>query len=171
MLYFRSWFTSVGVFGCTVLRKSWQSWVTTGITLCLNCRSLNSGTTQIQTNSDKTLAICHASYLLSETQKPSWPNNTVYFAIGTHSGKFPYPNSGNEGIGTGRDIYTGGNKSFSFLIFHLLIFFRKREKNEKGEKERNINLLFHLLMHSLVAFCMCPDWGSNLQSWCIRTTL
>ena len=163
MLYFRSWFTSVGVFGCTVLRKSWQSWVTTGITLCLNCRSLNSGTTQIQTNSDKTLAICHASYLLSETQKPSWPNNTVYFAIGTHSGKFPYPNSGNEGIGTGRDIYTGGNKSFSFLIFHLLIFFRKRE--------RNTDLLFHLFTHALVDSYMCPDREWNPQPRCIRTTL
>ena len=30
-----------------------------------------------------------------------------------------------------------------------------------GEKEREIDLLFHLVMHSLVASCMCPDWGSN----------
>ena len=39
------------------------------------------------------------------------------------------------------------------------------------ERERNINLLFHLLMHSLVDFCMCPDWGLNLQPWCIGMML
>ena len=26
-------------------------------------------------------------------------------------------------------------------------------------------------MHSLVDSCMCPGWGSNPQSWCVRTTL
>ena len=26
-------------------------------------------------------------------------------------------------------------------------------------------------MHSLVDFCMCPDWGSNVELGHIRTTL
>ena len=38
------------------------------------------------------------------------------------------------------------------------------EGREK-EKERNINLLFHLLIHSLVDSCMCPDQESNPQPW------
>ena len=29
----------------------------------------------------------------------------------------------------------------------------------------------HTLTHSLVASCMCPDQGSNLQPWCTGTTL
>ena len=33
----------------------------------------------------------------------------------------------------------------------------------KRERERNMDLLFPLLMHSLVASRMCPDWGLNLQ--------
>ena len=47
----------------------------------------------------------------------------------------------------------------------------------KGEIDRWINrererdLLFHLLMHSLVASCMCPDRGPNLQTLPIRPTL
>ena len=53
--------------------------------------------------------------------------------------------------------------SFSNLLLLLLKFlfidFRKREER----RERNIDLLFHLLMHSLVDSCMRPDWGSNLQ--------
>ena len=51
-------------------------------------------------------------------------------------------------------IYVEIKIIFLFLNFYLLIL-RKREKN--------IDLLFHLFMHSLVDFCMCPDWGSNLQ--------
>ena len=54
--------------------------------------------------------------------------------------------------------------SQSFFNF-LLIDLRERER------ERNINLLFHLLMHSLVDSCVCPDWGLNLQLQHIRTTL
>ena len=45
------------------------------------------------------------------------------------------------------------------------------ERERKGEGERNIALLFHFFMHSLVDSCMCPDWGSNLQPWCVGTTL
>ena len=44
-----------------------------------------------------------------------------------------------------------------------------------GEQERDrqidIDLLFHLRMHSLVAFCMCPDQVSNPQAWPIGMTL
>ena len=36
---------------------------------------------------------------------------------------------------------------------------------EGKEEEREINLLFHLFMHSLVDSCMCPDWRLNLKSW------
>lgn len=38
------------------------------------------------------------------------------------------------------------------------------------ETERN-NLLFHLLVHSLVDSCMFTDWGSNLQPWHIGVML
>ena len=55
-----------------------------------------------------------------------------------------------------------------FLKFFLFIHFKEKTG---GEKERDINVLFHLLMHSLVDSCMCPGQGSNLQSWCIRAIL
>ena len=46
-------------------------------------------------------------------------------------------------------------------------------KNRGGREGReiNINLLFHLFMHSLFTFCMCPDWRSNLPPWLIGMTL
>ena len=47
------------------------------------------------------------------------------------------------------------------LFFFFLIYLR----------ERHYFLLFQLLMHSLVASCMCSDQGSNLQLWYIRTML
>ena len=59
-------------------------------------------------------------------------------------------------------IYVEIKIIFLFLNFYLLIL-RKREKN--------IDLLFHLFMHSLVDSHMCPDQGSNLQPWCIRMML
>ena len=43
----------------------------------------------------------------------------------------------------------------SFFFFHLMIL-------ERG-RERNIDLLFLLVMHSLVVSCMYPDTGSNPQ--------
>lgn len=46
--------------------------------------------------------------------------------------------------------------SLSFFLF-LIDFFKR---------ERYINLLFHLFMHSLVASSMCPDGGSDPQTWC-----
>ena len=43
---------------------------------------------------------------------------------------------------------------------------------ERGQgRERNIYLLLHLFMHSIVDSYMCPDWGWNPQTWCIGTTL
>ena len=42
---------------------------------------------------------------------------------------------------------------------------RKGAAERKRERERNINLLFHLFMHSLVASHMCPDLGRNTQLW------
>ena len=48
-----------------------------------------------------------------------------------------------------------------FLYFFLNFLFEIfREK--KGEW--NIDLLLHLFMHSLVDFCLCPQWGLNPQS-------
>ena len=50
------------------------------------------------------------------------------------------------------------------LLLNLLIL-------EREEGERDMDLLFHLFVHSLVDLCMCPDWGSNLQPCHIRMTL
>ena len=63
--------------------------------------------------------------------------------------------------------------SYGTLIknFFLCIDMREREgegREKGGESERNINLLFHLFLHSLVASFMCPDQGWNPQCWCIR---
>lgn len=55
--------------------------------------------------------------------------------------------------------------------FLLLIDFRERDGEEKTERERGINLLFHLFMPSLVDTHMCPEQGWNLQSWHIQTIL
>ena len=35
----------------------------------------------------------------------------------------------------------------------------ERERERERKKERNISLLFHLFMHSLVDSCMCHDQG------------
>ena len=43
-----------------------------------------------------------------------------------------------------------------FLLFYWLI---------SRERERNINLLFHLPMHTLVDSFMCPDQEWNPQLW------
>ena len=39
------------------------------------------------------------------------------------------------------------------------VLFFERETGRKRERD----FLFHLLMYSLVASCMCPDWRLNLQ--------
>ena len=43
--------------------------------------------------------------------------------------------------------------------------FRERKGKRQREREHNIDLLLHLLMHSLVDSCMCPDQGWNSQPW------
>ena len=50
----------------------------------------------------------------------------------------------------------GENYVFYLFILNLLIL--------ESQRERDINLLFHLFMHSLVDSCMCLDWASNLHS-------
>ena len=52
---------------------------------------------------------------------------------------------------------------FSFFNFYLLIF-RDRGREGEREGERNISLFCHLLMNSLVDFCVRPDreWTHNL---------
>ena len=58
---------------------------------------------------------------------------------------------------------------------HCIFFFKKnsfihfRKREEERKKERNINWLSHLFMHSLVNSCMCPNWESNLKPWHIGT--
>ena len=47
----------------------------------------------------------------------------------------------------------------SFFNFKKLIDVLGRGR----EKKKNIDLLFHLFMHSLVASCMCPDLGISGQ--------
>ena len=52
---------------------------------------------------------------------------------------------------------TQGLDSFGLKIYLFL---------ERGSGERQtLILLFHLCIHSLVASCMCPARGSNLQPW------
>ena len=50
--------------------------------------------------------------------------------------------------------------SFNFLKFILLILLEKKD----------INLLLHLFMYSLIDSCMCPDWGLNPQPWSMSVT-
>ena len=46
------------------------------------------------------------------------------------------------------------------------------EKEEEGEKEREKHrFVISLIYHSVVASCMFPDRGLNLQPWCIGTML
>ena len=49
-------------------------------------------------------------------------------------------------------------------FFNLLIL----EREGKEGRERNIDLLFHILMHSSVYSYMSPDWRLNLH-FCTET--
>ena len=57
------------------------------------------------------------------------------------------------------------------MSIHLKILFLKidffRERGKEGKKERNIDLSFHVFMHSLVDSCLCPDGDRtrNLGTW------
>ena len=55
--------------------------------------------------------------------------------------------------------------------FGFVFFFESERKREKGGGEGETDLLFHLLVHSLVQSCMCPDQVSNPWPWCIRSVL
>ena len=62
----------------------------------------------------------------------------------------------------------GHETVFLFLnlkILYLLILEREKGRERKERRKRNISLLYHLLIHSLVDSCMWPDWGSNQQLW------
>ena len=41
---------------------------------------------------------------------------------------------------------------------------------EEGE-ERDMDQFVVPLTYSLLDSCVCPDWGSNLEPWCIGATL
>ena len=56
-------------------------------------------------------------------------------------------------------IDSGGEKQCEFFNWCY------RETGRK--RERKIDLLFYLFMHSLVDSCMGSDWGSNPQPWCM----
>ena len=45
------------------------------------------------------------------------------------------------------------------------------KERQREEERRNIHLLFHLSIHSLIDSFMCPEQGLNPQPWHIRTTL
>ena len=56
------------------------------------------------------------------------------------------------------------------------MIFRQREREEERQWERNIDLLFHFFMYSLIGSCTCPDrrlnphttlvyWGDALTNW------
>ena len=63
------------------------------------------------------------------------------------------------------------NCMLTFSDIFVFIDFKERERKGEREKERSIDLLFYLFMHSSVASCMCPNRGSNLQLWCIEMML
>ena len=78
----------------------------------------------------------------------------------------------------------GGGYSLYFMCLHMSSLILKSEcysshflKNiivwliDLVEREGHIALLFHLLMHSLVDSCMCPDRGWKPRPWHIWTTL
>lgn len=48
---------------------------------------------------------------------------------------------------------------------------REKERETQTDRQRNMDLLFHLFMCSLVASYKYPDGGSNPQPWRIETML
>ena len=58
--------------------------------------------------------------------------------------------------------------SFTLFLFFNFVFYLLILERE-GQRKRNISLLFHLFMHSLIVSYMCLGWGLNLQPWHIRT--
>ena len=60
-------------------------------------------------------------------------------------------------------------KIFVAFLSNLRVTASKKKIIYWFKRERNIDLLFHLFMHSLVVSYMCSDWVSDLQLWHIRT--
>ena len=56
-------------------------------------------------------------------------------------------------------------------IYLFLLILEREEGGGREERERGINMLFHLFMNSLVDSCMCPDWVSDSQPWHMGMTL
>ena len=48
---------------------------------------------------------------------------------------------------------------YFICIFHVLTL----EREERGERDIHMDFLFRVSVRSLVASCVCPDWGWNLQ--------
>ena len=67
-------------------------------------------------------------------------------------------------------LYRVASQIFHSFKFFKIVFIDFREEEGK-ERKKDIDLLFHLFMQSLVDFYMCPDWGLNSQPWHSRTTL
>ena len=69
------------------------------------------------------------------------------------------------------------SQELHFPEFPSLSFLKNIDLREAGRGggerrgERNIDLLFHPLMHTLVDSCMCPDWGLSPQPWHIGMIL
>ena len=77
----------------------------------------------------------------------------------------------------GLDIKTP-NRNLVMVCSHILaspvvslILQRSILKKKKKIVLRARERLVVPLIYFLVNFCMCPDWGSNLQPWPIRTRL
>ena len=52
------------------------------------------------------------------------------------------------------------------MLYIIYIYIFETEREEGGERERETELLFHLLIiHLLVDSCVCPDQGLNPQPW------
>ena len=64
------------------------------------------------------------------------------------------------GITNPKILMVYDHKLHLYLIFFI---YWLTEREEGRERERNIDLLFHLFMISLVESCMCPGHGLNLQ--------
>ena len=63
------------------------------------------------------------------------------------------------------EIHELSNQNNPFIVFLLII------ERGRGERDRNVNLLFYLFMYLLVVSYMCPDQCLNSQPWCIRMIL
>ena len=64
-------------------------------------------------------------------------------------------------------MYLLGIANLTYFIY-LFIFILLILDREEG---RDITLLLHLLVHSLVVSCICPDRGPNPPTWHIGMML